>query len=1609
VPSTFAVTNTLDDGSTGSLRWAINQANADTDPLAHVCFNIPGGGMQTISLASTLPTIVHPMCVDGYTQPGASENTNPLGGADPSDNAVLLITLDGSSTGGDGLLITGPGSTVKGLVIQNFGTGVHILGENAMDNCVQGNFLGTDGTQSAGGFGVIIQNASNNTVGGTTAGARNLICSRASEGVVIGDNAGGLPTSNADNVVQGNFIGINAAGTDVLPHLGDIGIWLTGPTYRTLIAGNVIAGWSGSNIAMDHGNDPDPAHDPTDNVIQGNLIGTNATGMAMTGNGVRIWIMESKSATIGGSAPGAGNLISGCRAFPFGGAVEVEGDATVQGNAVLGNDGAGIRVSSAGVSIGGNTVHDNTGPGIELDYQSTGNTIEGNSIYHNAGPGVQVDGAANGNPIEDNSIHHNGGPGVWVMSDPFGIADPWGDFNATGARIRRNSIFANDGLGIALGGDGAVDFDRHPTDDPNLWRYDVLLNNNVLPNDSSLGHYGANNYQNFPVLASAQAGPQTHLVGTLHSTSNTSFTLDFYASAEADPSGYGEGERYLSSTTVTTDGNGNVSFLVILPAATTAGEVISATATDPDGNTSEFSADVTAQAAGGNQPGDSIVLSGGATAGTVQVSLNGTGLATFTPLGPLAVLGSTGSPDTYTVNFGSTLTTPIYLFGGGAASGDTLIVNGDNSPTNVITKTPGQITWGNPVTEAVYRSGIPNTVINANGTSQNYVNDPGGNTVINGGPGVNTIVITASTGNGVAINGGPNTNSYIINLGSLAGPVSIANSSTSATNSLTVNGAPGDNTISVSGAQVTAGTQAVTLAVAAPLANLTVNGGSGNNQITVADLAVPVQSLDLNGGGGNNSFVLVNVGNQVNALSVSASSGTGTNQVQVQGTLPPTITATNVLPVVSAGTEASLNEGAVCSRAGFFADRNPAATYTATVDYGDGSGVHALALAANKTFALSHVYGTSGTFPVVVTVSDAQGGSGTCSFRLTVANVAPVAGPLSGTAQVIPGQNTVLTAAFTDAGALETHTGVFSWGDGSSSAATVTEANGAGTAAASHVYAVPGTYTVSLTVTDSGGLASNTVTFPVTVTRSILLVNLTASGALTVSGNASLNLPGTITVDSNSASALVASGNANISAGQINVAGGISRSGNATLNPAATTLAAVVADLFAPLPVPPDGSAQGAVNLSGNRSLTINPGRYTQINVSGNAHLTMNPGVYLLAGGGFAVTGNASVTGTGVLIYNASSNFPNPGGNMGGVTLSGSGTIQLSPPTTGPYTGVVLFQARDNTRALALSGNGVLGVTGSIYAVVGTVTLSGNVDLQSALVVNQMTVSGNATSTLSADGLSSVSNTADTLLAGNLVVYVDNTNGLFPDAALARVADAADGLSGMLSPYGVSVTVVDSSASADANVVIRTSSTSPSGTAADGVLGSSTEDGQITLLQGWNWYVGADPAGIAPDQYDLETIVTHELGHALGLGHSPDASSVMYATLAPGVVKRELVVADLNVPDVDSLGPHALHAGVAPLDGSTEILAGRESVREPVLNWMPPPMISIEPGSMAGKRPGSSAADPGGPAEGCADPGTRRVGEERRPAHALLRRDAVDHLLAEWGREGQDAGWQLSW
>jgi hypothetical protein len=177
--------------------------------------------------------------------------------------------------------------------------------------------------------------------------------------------------------------------------------------------------------------------------------------------------------------------------------------------------------------------------------------------------------------------------------------------------------------------------------------------------------------------------------------------------------------------------------------------------------------------------------------------------------------------------------------------------------------------------------------------------------------------------------------------------------------------------------------------------------------------------------------------------------------------------------------------------------------------------------------------------------------------------------------------------------------------------------------------------------------------------------------------------------------------------------------------------------------------------------------------------------------------------------------------------------------------------------------------------------------------------------TTAAGGTSAASGS---LLGGNLQLYVDNTNGDLTADELARIQDAVTAADAVTEPYGVAVVEVTDPTLAD--VTLNMDTTSAVGGYAAGVLGCTTDAGQITIITGWNFYAGSDATQIGSAQYDFETVVEHELGHALGLGHSTDSTSVMYATLNTGTVNRTLTTADLKVPDTGTTGACGLHAGV---------------------------------------------------------------------------------------------------
>lgn len=188
------------------------------------------------------------------------------------------------------------------------------------------------------------------------------------------------------------------------------------------------------------------------------------------------------------------------------------------------------------------------------------------------------------------------------------------------------------------------------------------------------------------------------------------------------------------------------------------------------------------------------------------------------------------------------------------------------------------------------------------------------------------------------------------------------------------------------------------------------------------------------------------------------------------------------------------------------------------------------------------------------------------------------------------------------------------------------------------------------------------------------------------------------------------------------------------------------------------------------------------------------------------------------------------------------------------------------------------------------------------------------------------------LLGGDIDLYVDNTNGQLTLGELARIQDAVTAVDAVTEPHGVAVIEVTDPSLAD--VTLSMGTTSAVGGYADGALGCTTDAGQITIIAGWNFYAGSDATQVGSGQYDFETVVVHELGHALGLGHSTNNGSVMSPTLNAGTANRALTVADMNVPDSDTGGACGLHA--SPVSGravdfsfgaDTRFVASSESIQ----------------------------------------------------------------------------------
>ena len=644
VPPTNVVTTTADFGP-GSLRAAMYYV---TDhPGSTVIFNIPvsdpgySNGVFNIHLTGHLPPLATDgMIIDGSTQPGfagkplimvdgsqiISEtytsnsglliysssnqvknisfsgfnwNGQTLEYGDATNNTVAgcWVGLNASGTNAapnayQGILLVngashnfigGTNANARNVISGNAQYGIWMSDANTVGNVILGNYIGTDASGSVavpnqnGGFGMFY-NSVGHVIGGTSANARNVISGNGNAGIWLA----GSGVSN--NLVQGNFLGLNAAGTAAIPNTF-VGIYVVNGANSNAILNNVMSGNYSEGLRL-----ADPG--TMANIVQGNLIGTDVTGMSAIPNGFAGLTIFSGATSnlIGGLGTGARNVISGNYSYGV-----VLGDPGTSGNVLAGNfvglDAAGVNaisnndgvLFSAGATnntLGGtsasaaNYISGNAYRGVFFDgIGTTGNFVQGNFIgtddtgtngmgnfdnvgFQNNATGNFVGGVTAG---AGNVIAFAAGTGV-VLYDP----------GTTNNSVRGNSIFGNYYLGMDLNGDG------------------VTLNHSGFL-------AGPNNLQNFPVITNAfGSGDSIVISGILSSDASRNLWIDVYRNAGPDDSGYGEGQFYFGTVNVTTDGSGSASFSLTNTSGNFAGQYFTVTATSAGGDTSEFSAAVLA-------------------------------------------------------------------------------------------------------------------------------------------------------------------------------------------------------------------------------------------------------------------------------------------------------------------------------------------------------------------------------------------------------------------------------------------------------------------------------------------------------------------------------------------------------------------------------------------------------------------------------------------------------------------------------------------------------------------------------------------------------------------------------------------------------------------------------------------------------------------------------------------------------------------------------------------------------------------------------------------------------------------------------------------------------
>ncbi len=607
---------TISDGSSG------NTIGGDTAAARNV---ISGNNYNGVTTNGTGNPAGPNNVIAGNYIGLAADGVTDLGNG---QSGVGLYDVDGTTVGG-----TTAGS--RNIISGNNSVGIGLDG-NSDNNTIAGNYIGTNTTGAsavANSFdGITISDGSSgNTIGGDTAAARNVISGNNYNGVTT--NGTGNP-AGPNNVIAGNYIGLAADGvTDLGNGQSGVGLYdVDGTTVggtsegaRNIISGNTQNGVQlqiASSAALNN------------NQILGNYIGTDYTGTTDVQNdeqGITTSVGTGTGNVIGGTTTAARNVISGNVIF----GISVSGNMTVLGNYV-------------GLSADGNTVIPNGTVGQRASILVLGNdniiggSASGSANYVAGTPsqaGISVQGgtpfggsSANNNTVQGNCIgtnkncqyeagYGNAYAGILVMADAYntliggttagagntiagngagiinlGIAT----FYPLGTSILGNSIYQNSGGPISQIG----------IDNLQTTNFSTFINQNVTLNDDNDIDYdvtntGPNHYLNFPVINSITSTNGTATINydldINDSEANaTGYRVEFFANDSPDATGYGQGQTYLGSDTVSGDVTGRQA-TITLPAGVDGSKYISAVTimtTDAVsfgfGHSSEFAANVQA-------------------------------------------------------------------------------------------------------------------------------------------------------------------------------------------------------------------------------------------------------------------------------------------------------------------------------------------------------------------------------------------------------------------------------------------------------------------------------------------------------------------------------------------------------------------------------------------------------------------------------------------------------------------------------------------------------------------------------------------------------------------------------------------------------------------------------------------------------------------------------------------------------------------------------------------------------------------------------------------------------------------------------------------------------